>query len=551
MTEFHVTSLAHHFNFPVDRYDSVAQIMMFLAVVCTVLMGLSRRMGDLILGILSVALRWAFRGRDGLLSTKKCAIVNDFPITIDSVLSRFKLDGNTMTCAACPSCHFTYDPTYKLGSKIPCYPEFCDNKPFPDAEICGTLLVKDNIPEKTFVYHSFHDYLAGLLSRGDLERAMDNQCDKLMADINKPQPSTVGDSFDAEFIRAFKGPDSKIFVDRPGTEGRYLFVFSMDFFNSEGMSIRGPSTSCGIISGACLNLPLDVRYKPENMYIAGIIPGPSEPHLTQLNHYLRPLVDDLCISWERGVRYSQTACHPNGRDTRSAAALAACDLPAARKLAQCAGHSSHFYCSVCNCWHLSTLGRTDFESPDWQPKDPLLCRKYAEAWKNAATSKSQESLFKAHGLRWSQLWRLPYWDPSRMLVVDPMHCLLEGLFQSHFREVLKLTTASAKEATEELPAFEYSFPVPNPVNLTVDERKLTPDDFKQITQIHCLLVAPVNDTFGLEQGFSELAKRLNNKRLAPLAYVAKSIGASPLRRDERSKRITKIQWAEGLVEWVS
>ena len=45
-----------------------------------------------------------------------------------------------------------------------------------------------------------------------------------------------------------------------------------------------------------------MRYKPENMFLAGVIPGPKEPPLTALNHYLKPLVDDLIDFWETGVR---------------------------------------------------------------------------------------------------------------------------------------------------------------------------------------------------------------------------------------------------------
>ncbi|KAK6988825.1 quinon protein alcohol dehydrogenase-like superfamily, partial [Favolaschia claudopus] len=36
-----------------------------------------------------------------------------------------------------------------------------------------------------------------------------------------------------------------------------------------------------------------------------------------------------------------------------------------------------------------------------------------------------------HGVRWSEMWRLPYWNPSRMLVIDAMHCILEGLVHYH------------------------------------------------------------------------------------------------------------------------
>ena len=96
---------------------------------------------------------------------------------------------------------------------------------------------------------------------------------------------------------------------------RYLFVFNFDFFSAEVQTIRGPSASCGIISAACLNLPLSIRYKPENMYITCIIPGLAEPHGTALNHYIQLVVDDLLTSWTHGVRYSCTANHPHGRMT--------------------------------------------------------------------------------------------------------------------------------------------------------------------------------------------------------------------------------------------
>jgi len=68
----------------------------------------------------------------------------------------------------------------------------------------------------------------------------------------------------------------------------------------------------------------------------------------------------------------------------------------------------------------------------WCLQDRSLLRKNAKAWKNVSTRKEQDDLFAAHGICWSELWRLPYWDPPRMLVVDLMHCLLEGLVKFHF-----------------------------------------------------------------------------------------------------------------------
>lgn len=80
--------------------------------------------------------------------------------------------------------------------------------------------------------------------------------------------------FDAHFLRDFFFDDERrlLFIDR-GDEARLVFSLSIDFFNVEGMTVRGATTSCGIISLACLNPPPERRYRPENLYLA-IIPGP-------------------------------------------------------------------------------------------------------------------------------------------------------------------------------------------------------------------------------------------------------------------------------------
>ncbi|KAG2059963.1 hypothetical protein BDR06DRAFT_979690 [Suillus hirtellus] len=166
------------------------------------------------------------------------------------------------------------------------------------------------------------------------------------------------------------------------------------------------------------------------MYLAGIIPGPSEPSGDELNFFLDPVVDDMVKSWEHRIRYSCTALNAYGQVTRSAIACLVCDLSAARKATQLVGPMSHFYYEV---------------------------RHYAELWKNARTSAEHNKLFASHRVRWSTLWRLSYWDPSRQIVVDTMHCLLEGLMHTHFHEFLGLTSDSAHHKPAVIPAFTYPF----------------------------------------------------------------------------------------------
>ena len=89
---------------------------------------------------------------------------------------------------------------------------------------------------KPYVYYYFHDYLAGLLSRKDLEKLMDQPCNELMASIkaNKPPAAYVSDVFDAEFLQTFEGLMAGcLFVDRSGIEGRYVFSLFFNFFQTE------------------------------------------------------------------------------------------------------------------------------------------------------------------------------------------------------------------------------------------------------------------------------------------------------------------------------
>jgi hypothetical protein len=358
---------------------------MFLGIVCSVVMGVSRRGGDLIMGLLSLLLTLVLVQRDGKMKPLDQHVINQIPTTITAALSRLKLEGQVTTYAVCPSCHFLYKPQVDPNSKRLVYPDRCSNSPFPGIGPCNEPLLTTNnedptlnTPIRPFDYWHFADYLAGLLSQH--EALMDKACDDCMVSLKDPPPAHARGFFDAQFIRGFRGPQpDKLFINSPGSEGRYLFALNVDFFNAEGNRFRGARTSCGLISMTCLNLPLEIRNLPENTYLC-IIPGPAEPRLTDINHYLRPLIDDMVASWEFGIRMSKTPTFPDGRNTRSAVAAVVCDLLAARKTAGLASHSSYYYCSVCSCCHLKTRGCTNYE--DWKLRDRDQMRRAAEQWRD-------------------------------------------------------------------------------------------------------------------------------------------------------------------------
>ncbi|KAJ7700965.1 hypothetical protein B0H14DRAFT_3527858 [Mycena olivaceomarginata] len=53
----------------------------------------------------------------------------------------------------------------------------------------------------------------------------------------------------------------------------------------------------------------------------------------------------------------------------------------------------------------------------------------AEAQRDTQTLAECDKISQEHGARWLEMGRLPHWDPTRMRVLDHMHCFTEGLIE--------------------------------------------------------------------------------------------------------------------------
>ena len=87
--------------------------------------------------------------------------------------------------------------------------------------------------------------------------------------------------------------------------------------------------SVGVFYFVIMNLPRNIRFKRENLIIAGVIPGPTEPSYREINFYLKPLVDDLLDLWYDGLKVVINAQEIH---IRAALLCVASDIPAARKM---------------------------------------------------------------------------------------------------------------------------------------------------------------------------------------------------------------------------
>lgn len=159
----------------------------------------------------------------------------------------------------------------------------------------------------------------------------------------------------------------------------------------------------------------------------GIIPGPHEPS-KNINSFLAPLVIELKDLWSGVVIDKGDNQYVL---VRAALLCVACDIPAARKVCGFVGHQAYKGCSKClKGFPTENFGDkadySGFDRDSWTLRDLSSHRQHAFEHKISCTASSQTELEREHGVRYSKLLDLSYFDPVRMCIIDPMHNLLLG-----------------------------------------------------------------------------------------------------------------------------
>ena len=359
------------------------------------------------------------------------SIIQLIPNDPRTIVNKIDLNPRTTSYLQCPACYALYGYT---GAPPPTEPDpqTCIHRPTPTSPPCNVPLWTERrvggkttlVPRRKYVHQSLKEWMGRILSRPGVEEVIDNI-------PHRTPTGRVTDIWDSAVFQKFRDEDGSPFFAKRGTEGRYAFSLGADSFHPLGNLEAKQSISSTAIYMVLLNFPEGERYKYKNMYLAGVIPGPSKPSMEQINHVLVLLVKELLEFW-KGVFFTITALYAYGRFVKGAVIPLVCDMLAARQMAGLGSVNSKFFCTFCRLPIQDIENLLKHTWPERRLHEQVV---WAREWRDCESAREREQLFKLHGVRWSALLELPYWHPILYSVVDQMHAAFLGLYQTHCRRI--------------------------------------------------------------------------------------------------------------------
>ncbi|KAG5220444.1 Immunoglobulin G-binding protein [Salix suchowensis] len=310
------------------------------------------------------------------------------------------------------------DPAYFNTDYADTYPELCTTIiDKTSMSLCGERLCRAKkvgktivqVPIKPYIVFDFKNWLASLLSRPGYENMMDDAWDRMKI----PPDGKIDNILQGEIPRTFLGPDGQHF-SKGGTDGVTSF----------------PYVAIGLTHSRTrwANLPAHLKHRPENVFVFSIMPGPTEPKYV-VNPYLKPLVKIFLLFWDTGVHFSRTCKFPTGalscvQSSASSATYLEPENSAASQLVPTLLLRHMFMSTPGSIKHSIDIDVDQLQCPSFR-------------------------------LRYTELLELPYFDPTRFIVVDSMHNLFLGLIKEHFTNILGYNP-KAKETEDLCDVFPYA-----------------------------------------------------------------------------------------------
>lgn len=365
-----------------------------------------------------------------LVVSPLAAGLSAFPATLFLAYKYLKIDSETFTrYVLCPKCYTLYDYDKMLkadenGSvsvkrctyiEFPAHPQ--TNRRLPcSAPLVRPITVSSGSKRLYALYcyvcKSLNDALQRILVRDGMHLKLESWRNRAVPEGH------CADVYDGKVWKSFM---NGLLCKKRGL----AFMINADWFQP----FKHCSDSLGAIYLVIMNLPRNERYRRENVILAGLIPSlPKEP--SSLNTFLSPLVNELQELW-KGVRLYTSESPRYKVLIRGALLCAACDIPA--------GHNANRGCSKCFKLFTGPVTQKDysgFDRQNWPPRDITVHRQNSKKIKKAKTAASRSKLETEHGIYYTILSELEYFNPVVHTIIDPMHNLFLGTAKRFFKKIL-------------------------------------------------------------------------------------------------------------------
>lgn len=152
------------------------------------------------------------------------------------------------------------------------------------------------------------------------------------------------------------------------------------------------------------NIPRNIRYKPKNIILVGIMPGPKQASCN-INPYLDPLVLELQEAWNKGfsVRSPQHVLF----NVRVVLSCIACDIPASRTVCGFLRHGATLGCKKCLKQFSVNYGQpsdySGFDRENWPLRSGQLHRQHVQKVLKETTKTGISAAESKYGVHYSVL----------------------------------------------------------------------------------------------------------------------------------------------------
>jgi hypothetical protein len=348
-------------------------------------------------------------------------LASEVPKDPRRLLTQYNLDPVTHSYVCCPACYYLYP--YSVGAtkkrKVSAMSSgFLNNVDNADDNVDVPLVLSalthcthcrvrsdaacseplfDNITINSNIYvvprfkyeaQDLKEWLGWLLSRPAID-------EEVFKAFRRPRKDRMEDMWDGKHLCRILLKKGERFLPGPVDETRLAFSFSMDSFNPYHMKEAKQTVPSTAIWLTLLNLPPHLRNRPENMFLAGVIPGPRKPSLSDVNHTIKLLVDVLLEFFDPGIWYSRTARCRQGCRVRAILIPVVSDMLAARQAGGFVSVTATSFYTLCN---LKIQQIENVDKSTWPERDIGEHLRRAREWSDAETIDEQETLFKNHGI---------------------------------------------------------------------------------------------------------------------------------------------------------